>query len=336
MLLRSRLKKELVNLLISKNKKICVVSLVFVLGLALILKQEKDEPEDKYLSSGHSVIRGNMVKIDNYKNAKKYLKNTNFYFLEHMDIVEEEQYPQGICLTDEFLIVSSYAGKHGELGKLKIFDKKSGEYLLTLEMDEKSHLGGVAYDGTYVWVCNSSKMALECIEYSFIKQMIVQYKGASLDIRNLVERYRVKNIPSSVTCYEGTIWVATHSVWSKSIMCGYRLTEHQDRLQAVVTVVIPPKVQGIAFAENGEVYLSTSYGRRKSSYIKKYDSIYSLINHVNNYSECIELPPCSEGIAYEENRLFVVFESAGTKYLDGTDGKGKSKAPLDKILVIPQ
>ena len=35
-----------------------------------------------------------------------------------------------------------------------------------------------------------------------------------------------------------------------------------------------------------------------------------------------------------DNRLYVIFESAGEKYLEGTDGKGNSPAPIDKILRI--
>ena len=322
------------NLLISKNSKKIVFCVVLLLGLLIISKQLEYAPEDNFLSSGDSGIWVNMVKIDNYKNIRKYLQNKSYYFLEHINIVEAEQYPQGICLTDEFLFVSSYSGERSRPGKVKIFDKSSGEYLLTLEMDGKSHLGGITFDGKYIWICNSSKMALERLEYSFIKHLIHHNKGQSIDVRNLVEVFHVKNIPSSVTYHEGTIWVATHSVWTKSIMCGYRLDEHQNILQTLVSIHIPSKVQGLAFSKNGELYLSTSYGRKKSSYIKKYTSINTMINNTNDCIECIELPPCSEGIAYENEKLYVLFESAGTKYLEGTDGKGKSKSPLDKILII--
>ena len=33
--------------------------------------------------------------------------------------------------------------------------------------------------------------------------------------------------------------------------------------------------------------------------------------------------------------LYVLFESAGEKYLEGTDGKGQSLSPIDKLLMIP-
>lgn len=321
------------NLLISKNKKSIVFSIILLLGLQIILKQLGYTPEDN-ISSGDSSVWSNMAKIDNYKNINRYLENERYYFMEHINFSESEQYPQGICMADDYVLVSSYAEIPAKLGKVKIFDKKTGEFLLTLEFDENSHLGGLAFDGKFIWICNSSKMSLECLEYSWVKQMVMHRKKESFDVRNQVVRYRVKNIPSTVTYHKGTIWVATHSIWTKSIMCGYTLYEDLDELKLHVTVAIPPKVQGIAFSEKDELYISTSYGRKKSSYVKKYDSIYAIVNGVNNYKERIKLPPCSEGIVYEDGNLYIIFESAGTKYLKGTDGKGKSRSPLDKILVI--
>jgi len=349
MLLRSRLKKELVNLRISKNN-FCIFSLVLLLGLTTISKQEKEMPEDEKLSSGYSVIRGNMVNINNYSNVSNYayhsqvkkkgikreytLKEKDYFFLDEIQLLGEDEYPQGLCITDDFVFISFYSGIKGDMGKIKVYDKESGRYLISLGMDEKSHLGGLAFDGKYIWICNSSKMALEKIEYSFIRHMVHENPGKMIDARNLVEVYQVRNIPSSVTYYHGQLWVATHSVWTNSVMIGYLYNEESDTLNDIGSFRIPPKVQGVAFTETGNVILSTSYGRRKSSYIKRYDSIQIMSNNVEDYKERIELPPCSEGIVYKENRMYVLFESAGKKYLEGTDGKGKSLAPLDKILVI--
>jgi len=335
MLLRSRLKKELVNLRISKNNKFIILSIVLLLGLIAQANKHEDMPEDEKLSSGYSVIRGNMGKIDNYANVKNYINNKKYSFLESVEVLQEEdECPQGLCLTDEYIFISAYSDVQGKLGKIKVFNKTSGELLLTLGMDARSHLGGIAFDGTYIWVCNSSKMALEKIPYSFVRHMILENKGGFVDVRNLMEIYPVRNIPSTVSTYHGQLWVATHSIWTKGTMTGYLYNESSDELRAIGSFYVPQKVQGVAFSEMGEVYLSTSYGRRKNSFIKKYISINDMSKNVKEYQDIIELPPCSEGIAYENGKLYVVFESAGKKYLEGTDGKGKSLAPLDKILVI--
>lgn len=349
------------NLWTLKNKKVYVFTAVLLLGLLTILKPNDDMPEDKRLSSGYSVIKGNMVKIDNYSNIINYeyklnkrkkvskkeltLLDKKFGIVNEIDIFAQandeseriryfEEYPQGLCITNDFVFISSYSEVRGQMGKIKVFDKDNGELLLTLGMDENSHLGGLTYDGRYLWVCNSSKMSIERISYGFIQQMIYENKGKLIDARNLVDIYRVKNIPSCVTYYDGQLWVATHSIWTNATMVGYHYNEERDRLNSLVTFWVPPKVQGVAFSEEGEVILSTSYGRRNSSYLKKYNSIYEMTGDVNHYAELIELPPCSEGIVCRENKIYVLFESAGRKYLEDTDGKGKSLSPLNKIIEI--
>ena len=47
------------------------------------------------------------------------------------------------------------------------------------------------------------------------------------------------------------------------------------------------------------------------------------------------MPPCSEEIDIYNDTIYVMFESAGEKYLEGTDGKGTSLSPIEKILMIP-
>ena len=309
---------------------------MFIVGLTIIIKQE-DTPEDKRLSSGDSVIMENMVKIDNYANGIKYIKNYAFSFWEQIDVIQDEDdYPQGLCITDEFVFISSYSDIRGKLGKIRVFDKNSGEHLLSLGLDASSHMGGIAFDGESLWICNSSKMAVERISYAFILQMVEHNTGKLVDVRNLVERYRINNIPSTITYYDGTLWVATHSILTNAMMISYTYDKVENKLEAEDSFWIPPKVQGVAFKQNGEVYLSTSYGRTKASHIKKYKSVYTMSNNVWDFIKEIELPPCSEGIVYQNKTLYVLFESAGKKYLEGTDGKGKSKAPIDKILILEE
>lgn len=48
-----------------------------------------------------------------------------------------------------------------------VFDREDGEYLVTLGMDANSHLGGIAFDGENVWVCNSYDTTVERISYDF-------------------------------------------------------------------------------------------------------------------------------------------------------------------------
>ena len=46
------------------------------------------------------------------------------------------------------------------------------------------------------------------------------------------------------------------------------------------------------------------------------------------------MPTCSEEVAFADGTVFVLFESASAKYFEGTDGMGKSPAPIDKLLEV--
>lgn len=50
----------------------------------------------------------------------------------------------------------------------------------------------------------------------------------------------------------------------------------------------------------------------------------------------IEMPPCSEEIVLDDQKIYVLFESAAEKYLEGTDGKGKVWLRSIKYLPYPE
>ncbi len=243
------------------------------------------------------------------------------------------QCPQGICITEDYYLITAYCEDDDEsLGSLYVFDKISGEYLVTLGMKKNSHLGGLTYDGKNVWICHSNSKALERISYEYIKKVAAQKPKAFVDATGLFTEYRVSNMPSCMTAYDGLLWVATHNPYLKSIMIAYQYRD--GKLKEVDRYRIPEKVQGIAFDVTGNVYLSTSYGRAKSSYLKVYDNVEALNRSPSKPMIKVEMPPCSEEISLANDEVFILFESASRKYFEGTDGYGKSIAPIDKILTI--
>ena len=306
------------------------------------------------------------LKIDNRANVQNYtyhekergkdkkvrlLKDLDYSFYDEIDIpgmpttrendfinqyiFSESQAPQGVCLTDDFVLITSYSTEDDCMGELMVMDRETGEYLITLGMDENSHLGGIAFDGDNVWVCNSYENTIERISYDFIQQMAYQNKGEVVDAREVVDEYSVKNVPSCITYYGGRLWIATHTLVVNSKMYAYYFDHSSEELVALSSYKIPAKVQGVAFDSSGGVHLSSSYGRNKSSYLYNYTSITALATSPNHPALKVEMPPCSEEIDIYDDNIYVMFESAGEKYLEGTDGKGTSLSPIDKILMIP-
>lgn len=294
------------------------------------------------------------IQMYSYKSAtvsysEKKLKNCSYEFLKDISIpgmpstretdmkenriTDTSQCPQGICLTDEYLLVSSYSsGAGGNLGCIHVFDRKSGTYLVTLGMKEKSHLGGLTFDGENIWVCHSNNSTLECIPYVFVQRIASDMPQSVVDCSTLFEEFHVSNTPSCISYYEGKIWVATHTKLLNSQMVAYKITK--NGLRQLESYRIPDKVQGVTFDEKGRVYLSTSYGRKNSSYLKVYESVEKLDKKPGQPKIKVEMPPCSEEIDIENDAIYILFESAGEKYFEGTDGKGKSISPIEQVLTL--
>ena len=150
----------------------------------------------------------------------------------------------------------------------------------------------------------------------------------------LPEEYPISNTPSCITCYGGRIWVATHTEVFNGKMISYEFDKEQGKLVALSEYQIPQKVQGVAFDANGSIYLSTSLGRKNSSYLKAYTSLIALDKNPSDPAMKIEMLPCSEEVVFVDGSLFILFESASEKYFEGTDGKGVSSSPLDSLLEI--
>lgn len=300
-------------------------------------------------------INGNQsVQMYSYQNSSaldqtsKKLKNCRYEFLSDIQIpgmpstrendvreniiADASQCPQGICITEDFLLISSYSSADESLGGIHIFDKKTGRHLAALGMKGDSHLGGLAFDGEAVWVCHSRNNTLECIPYAFIRQIAAIEPQSMVDCSAMFREYHVLNEPSCIAYNDGKLWVATHTKFLNSKMISYQVT--RNGLRQADSYRIPDKVQGIAFDESGRVYISTSYGRKNSSYLKVYASIDDLNRQPGRPMIKVEMPPCSEEITLTEEKIYVLFESAGEKYLEGTDGKGKSIAPIDEVLSL--
>ncbi len=254
-------------------------------------------------------------------------------YLENV-ISSEAQCMQGLCFTTEYILMTSYAEGEENPGSLMVFDKETGDYLATLRMKSDSHLGGIAFDGENVWICHSNSRTLERIPYDYIKKIAEDAPRYCVDASALSNEYRLKNTPSCITWYGGRIWVATHTKLFDSKLVSYSYDAGDDKLYAVKSYNIPSKVQGIAFDASGAVYLSTSYGRNNSSYLKVYSSLLALTGNPNGPSRKVEMPPCSEEIAITDDNIYILFESASRKYFEGTDGNGMSTSPIDKVLEV--
>lgn len=103
---------------------------------------------------------------------------------------------------------------------------------------------------------------------------------------------------------------------------------------------IPSYVQGVTFTKSGKTIFSCSYGRNATK--KKFLSqllVYGKtkkdnLSGMGEIEMAVALPPMVEEVEMVGEELYMIFESAATQYLEGTDGKGQSESPIDKIVAV--
>ncbi len=108
----------------------------------------------------------------------------------------------------------------------------------------------------------------------------------------------------------------------------------------IVFRIIPPYVQGVTFTKSGKTIFSCSYGRNTTK--KKFISqllVYGATEADNpsgmgEMELAVALPPMVEEVEMVGEEVYMIFESAAAKYLEGTDGKGQSMNPIDQIVAV--
>ncbi len=288
----------------------------------------------------------NVANVENFGYKGNYekteatpLKECDYSFWENVLLPGTGQLPQettdscvqGLAFTPDYLLLTAYALNAQENGGLYVYDRKTGAFLGKIPMRRGSHLGGIAYDGKNVWVCHSGQQVLSRISYEALRGTV---KQGMFTVAGAEEDYPVEEEPSCLTAENGQLFAATFQEKEKSRMTAYSYDENRDRLVAENVYQIPPKVQGVAFDAAGNVWFSTSYGRKNSSFLLKYKALAAVGEEDVPPEAVVELPPCSEELAAQNGKLYIVFESACRKYKEGTDGRGKSRSPLDKILLL--
>ena len=98
-------------------------------------------------------------------------------------------------------------------------------------------------------------------------------------------------------------------------------------------------MQGITFSGDKTIF-SCSYGRNSTkkrfiSELQVYDKSGSTDpSMLGDLELVIALPPMVEEVEMVGDEVYMIFESAATTYLEGTDGKGLSASPIDKIVSV--
>ncbi len=257
--------------------------------------------------------------IDSFKNSVNYSKSYIIPGLIETNVggfISSNMCPQGVCFAKNYLLVTAYDLKDEEMSVVYVLDKNTKELLSTLILPTKAHVGGICFDGTYLWLTTGSKA-------SAIKMSDVNYAvkaGRSYYHVDFFEVCKLGISASYIAYYDDKLWVGTYDELKSTFMYSYEIDDLDTsiELSKVDTLKMPTRVQGISFTEDGYLILSRScqlyqglrgYMRRIDVYqpdLANEDGETISLGPVINY---IYTPSMNEGIALRGSYLYVLFES---------------------------
>lgn len=257
--------------------------------------------------------------IDSFKNSVNYSKSYIIPGLIETNVggfISSSMCPQGVSFAKNYLLVTAYDLKDEEMSVVYVLDKSSKKLLTTLVLPTDAHVGGICYDGTYVWLTTGSKAS--ALKMSDIQRAVKS--GKSYYNVDFFAVCKLGISASYITYYDDKLWVGTYNELQNTYMYSYEIDDFDTSLALtkVDTVKMPTRVQGVSFTEDGYLILSRScqlyeglrgYMRRIDVYqpdLKNEDGGTISIGSVINY---IYTPSMNEGIALQGSYLYVIFES---------------------------
>lgn len=303
-------------------------------------------------------VRANGIKIgagsDKKRGILENCKEMQIPDLSYTDVLGDActcMTPQGICIAGEYILITAYCNVDSlkeELEKnseqtvnqmrmeaeanhtrhnsvLYVLDRHNGSHVSTLVFDDKSHVGGITFDGDYVWVAKGGNCKIEGYSYVDLRACIDMGSYNYPMCKPLCEVV-CEDITSFVTCYDDFIWVGTFSreESQNGVLIGYQV-EEAGGIHCIEThkvIEIPPYANGAAFIDTDlgpYLAVTTSYGRNNNSTLHIYDATNldkinansrEMLPEFSNYS----LPPMAEELCVEDEDIYFLFESASTAY----------------------
>lgn len=256
--------------------------------------------------------------------------------------------PQGICFAKDYMLVSAYDSSgscNSILYVISNTDTKNRKFLTSLVLPIKTHVGGIAFDGSYVWVSNGKKVS--SISYSSLNSKVKSAVSAGKQSISISFNTTCSILTESsfMTYYNNMLWIGEFKEKDKGEgqMYAYKISSTRKTLTKKYRMTVPDRTQGVCF-KDGYLVVSRSYCRslNASQYISQfriYKPSFSKptsagLIYKNNAVKVVTLPPMAEGVVAGSTYMYTVYESCATKYATGSDGNGKCAYPVDRIVAF--
>lgn len=266
--------------------------------------------------------------LDSYPELKKVLIEAN----KKIPLMNKF-IPQGITLMKDYILITGYYEKD-KFSRVYILDNL-GDIINTVELDTKSHVGGIAYDAVndLIWLPDDNGILNVYKASKFLeKKKVRKIRSFNSVGKNLIDyQDENKNLIAYVAVDGEYLYIGNFYKTKNCFVKKYKIMfDNKVKLEYIDSFYLPKKIQGITFYEkNDKKYLiaSSSFNRRTRSNIYIYEYDESIMDYTNNLLKQIEIPPMAEQLDIKDDKLYIIFESSASKYPNAQD-------KVDSILVL--
>ncbi len=247
--------------------------------------------------------------------------------------------PQSICIAEDYLLIGAYCKTGTHYSVIYVLDKNTNEYIKTIILPARYHVGGLAYDrvNKRLWVSAHKKMA-QVNSISYYRLMMYNYdwykKPISFDSVN--DLYSIPR-NSFLAYYNSSLYIGYFQVKDRSVLQKFDIDNSTGELIKVnsakyqesyggklpPSVVMPSnvsiinsKAQGVAFSKY-RMFVTESYGVTESklaTFSILTDDIENQVYTNDNAISVIELPQKLEQVTIDGDDMYSIYESAAYAY----------------------
>jgi len=275
-------------------------------------------------------------KFTKMKNSMNYAKSFPIPGMKTTNVggfSSKSMVPQAICHAGSYLLISAYDSKGVDYSVIYVVSKSAKSYITTIVLPSKAKVGGMAYDGTNVWISKGTSVA--SFPYTVITDA-VNAGTAHTTLKSYNSVNKVTGTASYMGYYNGILWVGAFKQ-SSSSMIGYSVENKTTTptLKETYTMAVPSKTQGITFQEDGTLVLTRAYKKNttESGYISQIRTYMPSYENAsaggkilkNSVRKKNKMPPKVEGVAIYGTYTYTLFSSSHY---------GKCKHPVDRVIAL--
>lgn len=296
--------------------------------------QERFEEASKLNAKNKNSSPTMLSYIDKLSNYERFLSCLEEKFTE-IPIGDSTYVPQGICEVDGYKLVTAYDST-GENNTIIYVSDQNGNYIKSVQLDNKVHAGSVSYDaqtGSIYITGSGNGNCSEVLKYTkedFLtcSEGEILYENSKFTIDDNCDLYSSsakQSSPAYLTISNGYLYVGNFvkdsDIDHSGVIKRYKLDENGNVDIASCQNIENPysETQGMCvYNKDGKDYyiFSRSYGRGNDSKL-----VVATMDEYGNFNteRSMDLPCMSEQISVnQDGGISIVFESGASEYSDAS------------------